>query len=87
MTTTTPTPLTIIKTDVQFEYDIWYPPGKSSEEDVKGFVIGNVTNVFRDVLFNEPPLLEFVTYFGLDLSTTEDPYVEIDSTATGMFGC
>lgn len=77
--------ISILNTYVQFEYDIWYPPDRFSEQDIKGFIIGNVTNAFRDTLFNELPLLTFVNNFGLDLSTTQSPLVEVDSSATGMF--
>lgn len=36
-----------------------------------------------NTLFTELPLLPFVNNFGLDLSTTESPIVEIDSEASG----
>jgi hypothetical protein len=77
--------ISITNTFVPFDYGVWYSPDRFSEQDIKGFVIGNVTNAFRDTLFNELPLLPFVNNFGLDLSTTENPYVDIDTDATGMF--
>lgn len=77
--------ISILTTFVPFEYDVWYPPDRFSEQDIKGFVIGNVTNAFRDTLLNELPLLPIVNNFGLDLSTTENPSVDIDTDATGTF--
>ena len=71
--------LFIIKTTVPFEYDIWYPPERFSASDIKEFIIGNVTNAFRDTLFSDVPLKPLVQEFGLDLAIdTDPPTVEIE---------
>ena len=77
--------LFIIKTTVPFNYDIWYPPERYSTSDIKGFIIGNVTNAFRNTLFSEVPLKPLVQEYELDLSIdTDPPIVEVEVYAQDL---
>jgi len=77
--------LFIIKTTVPFNYDIWYPPERYSTSDIKGFIIGNVTNAFRNTLFSDVPLKPLVQEYELDLSIdTDPPIVEVEVYAQDL---
>jgi hypothetical protein len=75
--------ISIVVTTVEFKYDIWYPVDRFDEADIKGFIIGNVTDAFRETLLRESPLLPLVNMFDLDLSDEEAPSATIDPVATG----